>query len=374
MKDEHTPEGDYSAGALAALTEALHQTGKEARRLEALGAEASASDIQALLLAARGAFAQLYREYGGQAEAAPTVTLAELADTYWQAIEQRKMAAPTGVGELDKVIGGGLHAERLYILVGGTNTGKTTLANQMAETIANGGRPVFYVTSEDTPGALLAKTLARLGHNLDYTAALYGSKDHKQAIDEALALVMGRKSSGCLVYLHDTGALSLEQMQAQARAHFKRQAEGGPGLLVIDYLQRMARMQPGQNGRADTRDIVTNYTMRLRAVAEELGCSVLALSSQHRAGYGNVEGIVATAKESGDIEYTADCVLGLFKPDNKRGRLDDDSTTPPAGGLAPGHEWRGIRVAKNRFGPADTTIWLDWYGARQQFTVPGVKR
>lgn len=289
---------------------------------------------------------------GSDAQAADVQSLAELADDYWEAVAERKNSAPTGLAKLDEKIGGGLQQERLYVLLGGTGSGKTTLSNQVAEHIANAGRACFYVTSEDSPAALLAKTMARLGQ-VDYNAALYGHASARSALDDALALVMGRRSSGLLVYLHDTGSLSLEQMQEQARHHFEKYAEGGPGVLVIDYLQRMARMQPAGKAQ-DTRELVTLFTMRLRAVAEELGCSVLALSSINRASYGSKTDWLAASKESGDVEYTADCLLGL--------------TEDEKGQAAPGHKAYTLTLAKNRLGPAGENIKLDWLGSRQQFT------
>lgn len=291
----------------------------------------------------------------GQAadQAAPVQSLGDLAYSYWEAVTQRKNSAKTGFAALDEQIGGGLQPERLYVLIGGTGSGKTTLANQMAEHIASAGRPVFYVTSEDTPSALLAKTVARLGQ-VEYNAVLYGYSSARQKIDDALAEVLHRHSVETLLYLHDTGAVSLEQMQAQARAHFEHFSDGGPGVLIIDYLQRMARMQPVQAGRPqDTRELVTQYVMHLRAVAEALNCSVLALSSQSRASYGGNGDVLASAKESGDIEYTADCILALIK----------EKETP-----APGHVLYSLFLAKNRLGPTGVSIPLDWYGARQQFT------
>lgn len=295
-----------------------------------------------------------------EAEAAPVQSLGDLAYSYWDAVAERKNSAPTGFTELDKRIGGGLQPARLYVLLGGTGSGKTTFANQIAEHIASAGRPVFYVTSEDTPSALLAKTMARLGQ-VDYNAVLYGYASASSAIDAARETVLCRRSVDTLAYLHDTGALSLEEMQEQARAHFERYAEGGPGLLVIDYLQRMARMQPA--GRAqDTRELVTLFTMRLRAVAESLGCSVLALSSMNRASYNGNGDALASAKESGDIEYTADCILALMKDQPK----DEKKNCQPQ--AAPGHAWYTLQLAKNRLGPGGESVRLDWYGARQHFT------
>ncbi len=367
MVDTSTP--DYSAEALKALADALHHLAREQRRLEALGAEASAEEIRALLAAARSAFTQLYRDYGGAASAAPALTMAELIAGYWRSMDEQKEAISTGLHILDDALGGGFLPGRLVILLGAPGSGKTTLANQIAETIANHGRPVVYVTGEDTPMQLLAKTMARVA-NLDYTICWRGYRNRKAEIDHALSLVYERTSAERLMYVHDTGGLDLEQIRDHARKHFARFPEGeksgGPGLLVIDYLQRFARSMRSASG-LELRELVGKLTEDLRSLGRELGCTVLALSSQNRAngyaGFGKEGGQpIASAKESGDVEYACDVMLALAKESEKVAK----DYAP-----GPGHTMSGLRIVKNRQGEADKTLVLDWYGSRQHFTVAG---
>jgi replicative DNA helicase len=359
------PHGDYSAGALQALADALERTARERRQVEALGTDATKEQIQALFSSARSAFATLYRDFGGQAEAASVVTMADLAGAYWDEVGKRRMGAPTGLGDLDKAIGGGLQPGKLMILLGAPGSGKTTLANQIGEHIASSGRPVLYMTSEDTPGMLLAKTLARV-YGIHYSAVLGGYKSAEMDINAALEQVRKCPSAQRLAYLHDTGGLSLEQIQERASAHFKRYAEaeegatvkGGPGVLVVDYLQRLARSVRRIGGRAEElREAVTALTEQLRAVALELDCTVLALASQNRASGYNSSNALASAKESGDIEYTADVILALAAPDK----------VAPAGE----HKPMNLSLVKNRLGESGGTLTLDFYTTRQQFTMGG---
>lgn len=292
-----------------------------------------------------------------ETQAAPVQTLGDLIAGYWAQMAARKASAPTGLADLDTAIGGGFQPGKLVVLLGAPGSGKTTLANQIAEHIANAGRPVLYLTSEDTPATLLAKTLARLG-NIHYGVALGGFASARQDIDLALSLLWERRSAERLTYVHDTGSISLERLQELARAHFARFAEaeqGGPGILVVDYLQRLARSLRRSGGRAeDLRESVTQLTEQLRAVALELDCTILALSSQNRSGYGNGASALASAKESGDIEYTADVILTLGEDEK--------------GKAAPDHKAFSLRLVKNRLGTSGTTLALDWYGARQHFT------
>lgn len=113
---------------------------------------------------------------------------------------------------------------------------------------------------------------------------------------------------------------------------------------------------------ADARQAATVYTERLRVLAGDLHCSLLCLSAMHRySGYtSNSPHLLSAAKESGDIEYTADVLMGLGA---------QDESTPgalSASGLLP---WM-LTIAKNRQGmnsSAGAQIPLDWRPMFQQF-------
>jgi len=56
----------------------------------------------------------------------------------------------TGIGELDRVLGGGLVPGSVVLLAGEPGVGKSTLALQLAASL-RGGRPVLYVAGEESP-------------------------------------------------------------------------------------------------------------------------------------------------------------------------------------------------------------------------------
>jgi replicative DNA helicase len=125
----------------------------------------------------------------------------------------------------------------------------------------------------------------------------------------------------------------------------------------------VARSLPAfRAGSQDVRLAVTALSEELRAIATGLDCCVIALAAQSRAsGYGNGNGAskntLASGKESGDIEYTADTVMAI---------VDDEMRTMQV----PWLQAKVLRVDKNRQGPAgdNCVLNLDWYSERQQFT------
>lgn len=286
-------------------------------------------------------------ERSGQAELA---ALPSGSIDFWSQVEKRRATVGTGLAGLDELLGGGFEPGRLLVLLGAPGGGKTSLANQMAVHAADSGRPVLYVSSEDSPFYLLSKTLARQSQ-IDYTAVHKGYVDQRERIADALETYRRSLAAERLHYVDATTGVDIEQIVTYAREHFERFKEAGSGILVIDYLQRLARMRAND----DLRIAVTMLTERCRAIASELDCTVLCLASQHRAsGYGASGNSLTSGKESGDIEYTADIVGAIG---------DDSSRMSPASWLSA----KVLRVDKNRQGRCGA-VQLDWHGGYQQFT------
>jgi DNA repair protein RadA/Sms len=64
----------------------------------------------------------------------------------------RRERAATGIGELDRVLGGGLVPGSVTLLGGEPGAGKSTLLLQAADALATSGTTVLYVSAEESPG------------------------------------------------------------------------------------------------------------------------------------------------------------------------------------------------------------------------------
>ncbi len=101
-------------------------------------------------------------------------------------------------------------------------------------------------------------------------------------------------------------------------------AEGSkPALLVVDYVQ-LLRDEEG-DGRNRERN-VSAAARGLKDVSGELGIPVLALVqlNRNRATRADKRPQLADLRESGDLENTADSVLGLYREEMDHPGTDKD--------------------------------------------------
>lgn len=241
-------------------------------------------------------------------------------------------AIPTGITELDKMIGG-LRAESVYVLNAPTGRGKTGLAIQMASHAAK-TRPVLYLSSELSRRQILARFVAQ---RLQCSwLEVYGFEPTgAKRVAEELCKVPRLRA---VELTRETNITDLCKRVADA--------EGQPPLLVLDYLQHAARRMNPDDRRLATgalSDEIARYARDNRSAA-------LVVSAVARGFYNDNQDKTAAdfagaSKESGDIDYDA---AGLF--------FLDCELCPP-GGTSPAR----LHVSKSRFSHGGT-IGLEFNG------------
>ena len=133
----------------------------------------------------------------------------------------------------------------------------------------------------------------------------------------------GAKLNTAPIWIDDSPGATVLEMRAKAR---RLKAEGGLGLLVIDYLQLMAG-----TGRQESRQQeVSQISRGLKALARELEVPVIAVSQLSRGPElrTNHRPQLSDLRDSGSIEQDADLVMFLYRPEYySSSGLDEDGSS-----------------------------------------------
>lgn len=297
---------------------------------------------------------------------------------------------PTGLEELDEALGGGLPEVGLIVMGALSSMGKTTLASQLADTVAKAGRSVLFVTIEQSAEEITAKSISRYMarySRADGTAVWASSQavlspEERARWEGGDGEKIGTLYRACEEYTADVDGrlLIMEGVEqpgvSDVRTVAQRMAErdGAAPVIFIDYLQLLAPHDP----RESDKQAVDNNIRALRHMARDLHTCVFALSSLNRASYG--EGVTLESfKESGGVEYGADVLLGL-QPRGMADRLagvDEKKAKKEAREAVRDHKDKDNRevelvILKNRNGrvPRDGVA-LDYNAITNTFTAAG---
>ena len=228
-------------------------------------------------------------------------------------------ATPTGFSNLDEALDGGLY-EGLYIVGGITSLGKTTLALQVADQIAQTGQDVLIFSLEMARAELMSKSISRLTlldvleHGGDRrnaktnrgitTGAKYAkySQEEKDLIQRAVN-AYGQYSQH--LFIHEgIGDIGVEEIRQAVEKH--QRLTGQTPVVVVDYLQILAPY----NLRATDKQNIDKAVLELKRISREYKTPVIGISSFNRASY-KEEVALEAFKESGAIEYSSDVLIGL---------------------------------------------------------------
>ena len=269
-------------------------------------------------------------------------------------------AAPTGLGPLDELLGGGLRRGQLVVVAGATGMGKTALATQIALTAAVAsarypervGTAVLYASFEMTTGELLARMAAQVAPVRDGWHPPRGWSERDLPLIEAAVHAIEPLS----LIVRDDLPPTAETIRGWVERY--KVTQGSPALLVVDHLHLMSA--PGITGQYET---VTYLANELKHLAMDLDLPVLALAQLNRESFRRDDHRpgLADLRASGALEAAANVVV-LAHRDAFYADPEKRATLEAAGAPAE------LLIPKNRSG-ATGTLKLTWHGPRTLWAV-----
>lgn len=279
-------------------------------------------------------------------------------------------AIPTGFKNLDTILDGGLY-EGLYGLGAISSLGKTTFVLQLADSIAMNGRPVLYFALEMGRFEMMTKSISRhtfINALIDgdvkeaqtTRSILQGhwqERYNKKQLDNVIKSFEQYGDYYNNVVIHDgTETRPTIDDITKVVDQYVLQTGEAP-VVIVDYLQIL---KPA-NDRATDKANVTTSVNAMKKLATKYHIPVITISSFNRMSYNNKVSM-ESFKESGDIEYSADVLLGLQLQGTGSEEFDVNE--------AKAKERRDVEavVLKNRNGQTGDTLNFSYYPMFNYYT------
>ena len=177
--------------------------------------------------------------FGGRSRGAATATGPANSRTVTEIAQERDVRAATGIGELDRVLGGGLVAGSVVLLGGDPGIGKSTLLLQAADALSR-ERPVLYVSGEESVRQVASRA-QRLG--LEAASLRLGAETRVESVIEetiaARAEVLVVDSIQTMqTELSESSAGSAVQVRESAARLVRFAKESGTAVLLIGHVTK----------------------------------------------------------------------------------------------------------------------------------------
>ena len=211
----------------------------------------------------------------------------------------------TGFTEIDKLTHG-MRPGQLWVIAARPGMGKSTLAQNILEFVAGGGKHGALFSLEmgaEEIGLRMISSLSGVAHDHLLTAQL--------TADEHAKMLVAKEALDKLpIIVADGSIVTIQQMRAKAR---RMQRTKGLAVIVVDYIQLMVSSTKVESRQNE----VAAISRGLKMLARELSVPVIALSQLNRTveSRENKRPNLADLRDSGAIEQDADVVAFLYRDD-----------------------------------------------------------
>lgn len=228
----------------------------------------------------------------------------------------------TGFPDLDKALGGGLFSG-LYVLGAPSSIGKSTLALQIADHLAEKEHTVLYYSLEMDDKHITAKSINRMAFqqmgdfyptkNTPTAMKLYQGKWLDQFDKDMYSNLMLAYQRYADISLHMIPWNEEDRLPTAQRIYDDVEdfcvRTGETPVVIIDYLQ-LLRSPDGKENQTD-KQRVSDAIWKLKTISRDFDVPVIAISSFNRANYNDPLADMSALKESGEIDYSAETIITL---------------------------------------------------------------
>lgn len=272
-------------------------------------------------------------------------TLSAFLDYRAQLEAGQEVKVSTGYSGLDRVLGGGMLNQGLYILAARPGCGKTTLGLKIAESAAKTGACLFFSLEMSAEQIVARRIAAESGLPIGRLIVGKNLSDNENGKFTNAVSVLSTHD----FRLNRAPSASVADI-AQA-AHLTKNLR----LVVVDYLGLVRSDERGLS----VYERVTKNSAALKALARSLNVPILCLCQLNRAAEQRTDRqpSMADLRDSGAIEQDADGIILLHRP----GMYESEQRNPWDAQIL------NAIVAKNRHGSTGS-VKFDFWGA------PGIIR
>ena len=227
--------------------------------------------------------------------------------------KDRKLLS-TGYSKLDATLGGGLY-NSLYVIGGISGLGKTSIVLNILENLAKKEQDVLFISLEMSREELVAKSLSRFTREtvVDKRLTPMDYPSQRDIQNGNFDIEAPYFQEGLVNYTEASKHIFIKEANFNYNTELIREdiikhkaLRGKAPVVVVDYLQVLPCLKDYGD---DKKNIDFNIT-ELKRISREYDIPVIVISSIGRQYYKKPIDFEAF-KSSGNIEFTADVVIGL---------------------------------------------------------------
>lgn len=307
---------------------------------------------------------------------------------YLEELRDNDKKLPTGIQELDEILGGGLKVGGITTIAAAPTFGKSTLAIGVAENLSQQGQQVIYYTNDVASSELILKLLSRVSFEIfgqrgaltvsNIREYVTGGRLKDDVWDKVLEAFKERAKNLRIIDIKD---MMLEQQvegqgvnyMADHMLYLKKEVSNYleqqvQPVIILDYLQTIPT---GQGGKDKER--IDNLVNEMKMLAIGYDLPVLLVSSISRFYYDKPI-VMEALKESGGIEYGSDIIVGIQHKGVSSEKSPEENKKTIAENKRRETWQMELLVLKNKLGMADQKVGAEFSARYNYFGTSNIRK